>query len=115
MLDLLYYFVSGLLVVCGVQTVWFCSDLPVHLCKLFKLIREDDDVYTWEEWQIWAVTRSTFFGSLFSCTVCLSFWISLGTSCLQHFYLGIGSYAYVVTCALGWPALAYAFYKKTND
>lgn len=111
MLELIFYYLIGSLVVCGVQTFWFCSDLPIHLCKLLRLIHEDDDVYTWEEWQIWAVSRSNFFGSLLSCTVCMSFWVSLAAALTQHLYLTIGNPWYVVIAVTGWPVIAYTFYK----
>tara|TARA_B100000035_G_C21023156_1_gene564937 strand:+ start:1203 stop:1553 length:351 start_codon:yes stop_codon:yes gene_type:complete len=115
MVDLIGYYVVGSLIVCGLQTIWFCSNLPVHVFKIIGLVKESDDVHTWDDWQLWIVLKSNFFGELLTCTVCSSFWLSVITACIQHFYLDIGSIWYIVAAGLSWPAIAYLQYKLSNN
>ncbi len=113
MLDEVIYYLVGAMVVSGLQTIWFCSNFPIHIFKLFRLIPPEDDVYTWDEFQINLITRSDFFGELLTCTVCLSVWFSIGTALVQFYLLEL-SVLYVVSCVLSWPATAYLVYKIGN-
>lgn len=107
-LETVLYFVAGALVVCGLQAIWFNSNFPIHIFKLLRLIREEDDVYTWDEWQIWLVTRRELLGELLTCSVCLSVWMSLGCALLQHLVLGAGNSPWYVVCAtLAWPGISF--------
>ena len=116
MITLSLLFLLGAAVVCGLQTLWFCSNLPIHVFKVLRIVGEEDEVFTWEEWQIWITTRNAFFGELLTCSVCSSFWLSLSVSSVQHYALGIGNdFWYVVSATLVWPAICYALYKLTGN
>jgi len=115
MTPLVLYYILGALIVSGIQTVWFCSNLPVHIFKLLRLIKEEDDVYSWDEWQVWLTTRSSFFGELLSCTVCLSVWLSVIVSLTQTYLLELPQVWYIVSAALSWPAIAYTIYKFNRN
>ena len=115
MTNVILYYVTGVLIACGLQTIWFCSNLPVHISKLLRILKNEDNVYTWEEWQLWLTVRAPVLGELLSCTVCLSFWVSLFICSIQVVLFDISNYkTYVVVCATSWPGLMYAHYKLTN-
>lgn len=116
MIDLIITFALGALAVCSTQTIWFCSNFPVHIFKTLRIIKSDEDVFDWEDWQIWITTQTNFIGELLTCPVCLSVWISGAVACIQYFLIGVdASPMYIVACLTSWPGLAYLFYKVTGN
>lgn len=114
MVYIIGYYIVGALIVCGIQTLWFNSNLPIHVFKTIGMVKDEDDVHTWDEWQIWIVLRYALLGELLTCSVCSSFWLSVITACVQHFALGVGSIWYIAACALSWPAIALIQYRFCN-
>ena len=116
MIDNLILFLTGALSVCGVQTIWFCSNFPVNVSKRLRLVKEEDDVYTWEDWQTWITVRYDFFGELLTCPVCLSVWISAAVLGVQYLITGtVPSMGYVLVALTNWPAISYLYYKVTGN
>ena len=46
---ILAYIVGGL-IVSNAIVIWFGTTLAVHIFKFLKIIKEEDDVYSWQEW-----------------------------------------------------------------
>jgi hypothetical protein len=112
----LVLFITGALAVCGIQTIWFCSNFPVNVSKRLHLVKDVDDVYTWNDWQTWITVRYDFFGELLTCPVCLSVWLSAATLGVQYLVTGdIPSIGFSIVALTNWPALSYLFYKVTGN
>ena len=113
MFDYIVYYIAGGLAVCGLQTIWFCSNFPIHVMKLIRVVKPEDEVYSWEDLTIHLIAKSDFFGELLCCTVCLSVWFSVAVASFQTYFFELSLF-YTAATVLGWPALAYMSHKLTN-
>ena len=110
-LNLTLIYALGALIVSGMTTLWFFSNLPIHIFKILRLIKTDDEVYTWDEWQMWTCARSSFFGELLSCPLCLGFWLSLAVSEFLTYMQTLTPW-FIPASVLSWPVFIYFFYSK---
>ena len=109
--DLIVAYFLGAALTSGLMTLWFFSNLPIHLFKLMRVVKEEDDVYTWDDFQITISTKSSFWGELLSCPLCLGFWVSLAVAaCIQQ--LCSFSIMFVPIGAFSWSTFIYFFYSK---
>jgi len=113
MFDYVLYYIVGGLAVCGLQTIWFCSNFPIHVLSLIRVIKPKDEVYNWDDLPIHLITKSDFFGELLCCTVCLSVWLSVTVAIIQTYFLEL-DLTYLPGAILGWPAIAYLMYTTTD-
>jgi hypothetical protein len=109
--DLLIAYVLGALLTSGALTLWFFSNLPIHLLKTLRVISEEDEVYTWDDLQIVLSTKSSFWGELLSCPLCLGFWTSLGIAIILQ-QICVLSPWFIPSCIFSWPVFLYFFYSK---
>lgn len=107
---ILAYIVGGL-IVSNAIVIWFGTTLAVHIFKFLKIIKEEDDVYTWQEWSDCLLVKSPFFGELLSCPLCLSFWISAITATSIYFYIPGLSDNFIPTGWLTWPLFSFVTYR----
>jgi hypothetical protein len=110
MSELILPYVVGFLVAQGLATIWFFSGFPIKLFSLLGLLKKTDEVYTIDEWEIWLMNKSDFFGELLTCPVCLSFWIGVIVSSTTAYNLDLG-YWFIIVSSLSWPFLMYSSYK----
>ena len=113
MTDLILPYIVGFLVAQGLSTIWFFSGFPIKLFSVLGLLKKTDEVYTQDEWEVWIMDKSEFFGELLTCSVCLSFWLGLIVSAAISYNLNL-TYWYIVVSSLSWPFLMYSSYKLLN-
>ena len=99
---------------CGALTIWFNTHLPLHISKAILILKKEDEVFTWEDWQLWLEDKSLFFGELLSCPLCSGFWLSVIISGALAI-LNELSLLFIPACVLSWPVfilLTYKYFKN---
>ena len=71
---MILYYISGLLVVNSLLILWFFSPLAHSIGKYFL---KKDNIFTLDNLIDFIAIKYTFFATLLSCWICLSFWLSL--------------------------------------
>jgi hypothetical protein len=108
MIDLLIFYVLGILIVSSFLTIWFETTIVVHISKLLRISK--DDIFTFDEWSDDLLARAPFFGELFSCPLCLGFWVSVVTaSCIQT--INDLTLWFIPACSLSWSVIVFLFFK----
>ena len=113
MKELILPYILGAFISSSWICTWFISDLPVHLFKGLRLIKEKDEVFTWEEWSEWLSTKTEFFAALLSCPLCFGFWTSLFVSSAIWYVNDLTPY-FILSSAFSWPLFIYYFYHKLS-
>ena len=94
----------------GISTIWFFSGFPILFFKVIGLLKNKDEVFTQEEWEVWISNKSDFFGELLTCPVCLSVWISTIVS-LSMCFICEYNFLFVAASVLSWPFIMFAGFK----
>lgn len=98
---MIYFFITGLLILNSLLLLWFFSPLKSSLGSiLFKRQLTND------EFDDIVFIKNKFISKLLSCWICLSFWLSFIIGFLLTFSVTWG-----VLCFLTYPSLSYIFYK----
>ena len=108
------YYILGALMACGTLTIWFNTHLPLHLFKAILMLKEKDEVFTWEDWQLWMEDKNAFFGELLGCPLCSGFWVSATISSVLTLVHGF-SLLFIPACALSWPVFIFLTYKYFSN
>jgi hypothetical protein len=114
MTKLILYYVLGALMACGTLTIWFNTHLPLHLFKAILILKEEDEVFTWDDWQLWLEEKNAFFGELLGCPLCSGFWVSVAIS-TAFMLIHELSPLFIPACALSWPLFIFFTYKHLSD
>ena len=104
------YYILGALMACGTLTIWFNTHLPLHIFKATFLLKKEDEVFTWEDWQLWLEDKSSFFGELLSCPLCSGFWVSVIISSTLAIMNELSLF-FIPASALSWPVFILFTYK----
>ena len=112
-MSIIQFYFLGCLITCSLMTTWFNTLIGVHFFELFGLIKKSDEVFTWEDFQLWLEEKSSFFGELLSCPLCLGFWVSIIISSVITYVNELTPY-FILSSAFSWPLFIFAFYKLFN-
>jgi len=107
-------YILGALMAQGISTIWFFSGFPIMLFKTLRMIKPEDSVYTQEEWEVWIVGKSNFFGELLTCPVCLSVWIATAVSSSVTLLFEYPVY-FIPAAVLSWPFLMFLSFKQLDN
>jgi len=111
MIELIIFYVLGVLISSSIILIWFESTIVVHISKFLRISK--DDIYTFDEWSDDILIRFPFFGELFSCPICLSFWVCVGVAiCIR--FVNEFSWWFVVASVPSWPILVFLFFKTAT-
>lgn len=108
MINLLIFYTLGLLIVASFLLIWFETTIVVHIFKFLRISK--DDIFTFDDWSDDMLARFPFFGELFSCPLCLGFWVSLITaSCIQ--FVNKLTLWFIPSCTFSWSILVFLFFR----
>ena len=118
MIDFIFWYIFGLLVVTNIQIVWAFTNMPLYIFKSLNIKGiKSQEVYTREEFEDWLLINLNKFGELLSCPICMSTHTSWITSFLIYF-LFFKNLNILFMPVLTWPFmvfLIYSFLKKLNQ
>ena len=108
MIELIIFYILGLLIVSSFLLIWFETTIVVHISQLFGISK--DDIFTFDDWSNDMLARHPFFGELFSCPLCLGFWVALiVSSCIQR--INELTLWFIPSCTLSWSILVFLFFQ----
>jgi hypothetical protein len=110
MKELIFYYILGCLISCSWITTWFNTLIGLHFCQILRLVKKDDELFTWDDWQLWLEEKSAFFGELLSCPLCFGFWVSIFVSSVIT-YINELNYYFILSAAFSWPLFIFISYK----
>lgn len=100
---MIFYYLSGLLVVNSLLILWFYSPLSSSIGKYFL---KNDKIYTLDNLIDFISYKSQFLGTLLSCWICLSFWLSLFVGAILMILFQLPFYFPILTY-FTYPAILY--------
>ena len=99
-------------------TIWFHSNFAVHMFKLVRILKEEDEVYTRQELSERIVTvLPDFWAELFECPICWAVWISALTALCGVWGMGLDLRFALAGLAV-WPGKFYMEHRtleQSND
>lgn len=114
MKDLIVYYALGALISCGWITIWFNTLIALHFFQILGLIKKSDEIFTWEDWELWLEEKNAFFGELLTCPLCFGFWVSILVASVIT-YVNELTYYFIPSAAFSWPLFIFIFYKLFNS
>lgn len=96
-------YILGLLAVNSLLILWFYSPLPNSIGKFFL---KNDKIYTLDDLIDLIAIKSSFWATLLSCWICLSFWLSLLMGAITTITLSLPFYFPLLTY-FTYPAVLY--------
>ncbi len=96
-------YILGLLVVNSLLILWFYSPLANSIGKYFL---KNDKIYTLDNLIDLIAIKSSFWATLLSCWICLSFWMSLLIGIIFTFIFSLSFY-YPILTYFTYPAILY--------
>ena len=114
MKEYIIYYILGSLICCGWITIWFNTLIGLHLFQFFGFVKKEDELFTWEDWELWLEGKSSFFGELLTCPLCFGFWVSVFVSSVIT-YMNDFSYSFIISCGFSWPLFIFISYKYLTD
>ena len=100
---MIFYYFSGLLTVNSLLILWFYSPLSSSIGKYFL---KNDKIYSLDDLIDLISFKSLFLGTLLSCWICLSFWLSLFIGTILTVFFGLPLYFPLLTY-FTYPAILY--------
>jgi hypothetical protein len=107
--DHIGFYVLGAAITSSLLVIWFSTTLAVHICKTLRIT--DSEIFTWDEWADDLLIKHPFFGELFSCPLCLSFWIAIVVATVITYINSALGYWFIPASAFSWPLFSYLAYR----
>ena len=107
MIDLIFYYLTGAMMVSGIIIIWNFSTISIHaLSWLYK----DREIITIDDMADAIAEKHPNISELLYCPLCLGFWVSLISACAIY-YINSLTYWFIPVCAFSWPLIIFIFYK----
>jgi hypothetical protein len=111
MIELILFYITGMLVSSGIIVIWNFSSISIHL---LGWIYKDVAIITLDDLADAIAEKHANISELLYCPICLGFWISVGTSS-AFYYINSLNLWFIPISSFSWPLFIFMFYKLLNN
>lgn len=99
---MILFYILGLLAVWNILVIWFYSPMRITIGQLLF----SKDLYTFDQFETYIMSKNIWIGKLLSCFICFSFWTSLLLGICFYFIFSLPLFFPLLTC-LTYPGICF--------